>query len=235
MAFEDKSLEMAKRLKQLRVDRGFSHEKLAAELSKQYGIRISKDSLINYEVADPNSERKYPNNGMKIEYLRCLADFFGVSTDYLLGLTDPTVTSPNMDERAICNRTGLSSVAVHNLLIAHDFELDSIITTINMLLCHEDAGLFLFGESQKITGENVFRSIAEFLYSPNLAGHFLISADGQLTECADRFTSESGSIYIPHGYVGSVPKNEAIERFQTNRIIDSLKQIRKVMHEEQGV
>ena len=117
MAFEDKSLEMAKRLKQLRKENRFSHEKLRTELVK-YGIEISKDSLINYEVTDPFHTKAYSNNGMKVEYLRVLADFYHVSTDYLLGLAnDPT---PDPTTQSVCNYTGLSGATVKSLHLLED-------------------------------------------------------------------------------------------------------------------
>lgn len=120
MAFEDRSLEMAKRLKQLRKENRLSHEKLRTELLK-YGIEISKDSLINYEVTDPFHTKAYSNNGMKVEYLRAFAAFYHVSTDYLLGLAnDPT---PDPTIQSVCSYTGLSGATVKTL---HSFDVGSI-------------------------------------------------------------------------------------------------------------
>lgn len=100
------SIKMADRLRQLRESRKISYEKLSKTLSERYGIKISSDSLMNYEVAESTHTKAYKNLGMRVEYLRCFADFYGVSTDYLLGLAE----NPVLDQstRAVCEYTGLS-------------------------------------------------------------------------------------------------------------------------------
>lgn len=100
MGFDiEKSFIMAERLKQLREEKGLSHEKLSKALFDQYGVKISSDSLINYEVADAGHTKAYKNQGMRVEYLRCLADFYGVSADYILGqINDPCRAPSAIDE-----------------------------------------------------------------------------------------------------------------------------------------
>lgn len=97
---------MANRLKQLRESKGLSHEKLCKAILERYNIKISSDSLQNYEVADINHTKAYKNQGMRVEYLRCFADFYGVSADYLLGISD--VQSPDPKVGQIIQYTGLS-------------------------------------------------------------------------------------------------------------------------------
>lgn len=121
MAFEDKAAEMAKRLKKLRKEKGLSHEKLANSLWDCYGVSISKDSLANYEKAEKYSARQFPNNGMKVEYLRCFADFYGVSTDYILGISDEPVPEANV--QSVCCYTGLSGASVRTL---HELEENTV-------------------------------------------------------------------------------------------------------------
>lgn len=103
---KQQSLTMAARLKDLRVSKGLSHEKLSKALREKYDIRISSDSLMNYEVTEEYHTKAYANQGMRAEYLRCLADFYGVSSDYLLGITDTKSADPNMQAAAVF--TGLS-------------------------------------------------------------------------------------------------------------------------------
>lgn len=104
---------MAERLKQLREGRGLSHDKLSKALADQYGVKISPDSLINYEVADANHTKAYKNQGMRVEYLRCLADFYQVSADYLLGLSPNPTNDKDLD--AVCKYTGLSESSIYRL------------------------------------------------------------------------------------------------------------------------
>lgn len=88
MELSDLSLLTGARLKAERERLGLSHLALRDAILEKYGIEISKDSLINYEVSDANHTKAYKNNGMRVEYLRYLADFYGVSTDWLLGVSD---------------------------------------------------------------------------------------------------------------------------------------------------
>ena len=111
--FKEQSTLMGKRLKALRESKGISHVALRDELRKKYDIDISRDSLINYEVSDKEHPKAFKNDGMRVEYLRYLADFYGVSTDYLLGLTD--VKTPDASLRAVCEYTGLSETTIHSI------------------------------------------------------------------------------------------------------------------------
>ncbi len=124
MEFADKTFIMAKRLKELRENyedkesrenhknKGLSHAKLSQKLREKYTIKISKDALIAYEAPEYHT-RAGANDGMSARYLRCLADFYGVSADYILGMDVPP--TPNMEERAVCEYTGLSEPAINFL------------------------------------------------------------------------------------------------------------------------
>lgn len=61
----------SKRLKELREKKGLSHEQLAEELG------IPRSTITHYE----NSEERMPRNNR----LNQIADYFGVSVDYLIG------------------------------------------------------------------------------------------------------------------------------------------------------
>lgn len=88
----------AQRLKTLRKERGITQQQLAD------GVGISKGGLSYYE----NSGRT-PD----ISILERFADFFGVTTDYLLGRTNAQTQKAKL--QAVCNYTGLSDKSV-NLL-----------------------------------------------------------------------------------------------------------------------
>ena len=108
---------MAKRLKTLREDKELSNAKLADALKQQYGISISKDSLQSYEVSDLNSSKvrdgQLPCSKMNTQYIACISDFYGVSNDYLLGVTD--IKDRNQNVREICDSTGLCEWFVNYL------------------------------------------------------------------------------------------------------------------------
>lgn len=72
------------------------------DLAKELGVT---DNTISYFV----SGSRTPN----LEQITTIADFFHVSTDYLLGRTN--AKTQNADLRAICDYTGLSEAAVSEL------------------------------------------------------------------------------------------------------------------------
>ena len=111
------SFEMGSRLKSLREERHLSYQELADALFEKYGIKISKDSLRDYEIcSDYRSKAKsLPNLGMRTEYLIALSDFYEVSTDYLLCKTD--IYFKDIQMRKICEYTGLSERSLDMVLV----------------------------------------------------------------------------------------------------------------------
>lgn len=107
----NKSFVMAERLRLLRESHKLSLEKLSKTLSEKYGLKISSDSLMNYEFSKGGHNKTYKNLGMRVEYLYCLADFYGVSTDYILGISD--VKSPDPSLQAVVEYTGIPEDALH--------------------------------------------------------------------------------------------------------------------------
>jgi transcriptional regulator with XRE-family HTH domain len=103
----------ATRLKSLRKERGLSHVALRNELEKKCKLEVSKDSLIKFEVSEDFHSSFGATKGMKAETLFCLAKFYNVSVDYLLGNTD--IRSQNPDVKIVCGYTGLSEEAVSSL------------------------------------------------------------------------------------------------------------------------
>ncbi len=71
-------LTIQERLKDLRVERGLTLEQLSAETG------ISKSALGKYEADDFKDISPFS--------MVALAKFYGVSTDYLLGLTEQKIT-----------------------------------------------------------------------------------------------------------------------------------------------
>lgn len=105
---------LADRLRELRKEKGLSWDSLAETLKAQYEIQIHRDTLKFYEAKKGHSKAGN-NRAMKAEYLYCLADYYGVSADYLLGRTD--TRSPEADIKAACEFTGLSEQAVTSLKV----------------------------------------------------------------------------------------------------------------------
>ena len=85
----------AQRLKTLRKERGITQQQLAD------GVGISKGGLSYYENAGRTPD---------ISILERFADYFGVTTDYLLGRTNAQTQKAKL--QAVCNHTGLSDKSV---------------------------------------------------------------------------------------------------------------------------
>ena len=108
----NRSFEMGRRLKALRNAKGLSHNDLKNEFQSRYGIKISRASLLNYEIDNEFHSKAdaLSNLKMNAEYLNCFADFYGVSTDYLLCKTD--ISALDEDVQCVCNCTGISENGV---------------------------------------------------------------------------------------------------------------------------
>lgn len=92
------------RLKQLRESRGMTRMALADELE------VSRASIGYYETRERSPD---------IVFLNRAAEFFGVSADYLLGLTD--TESPNPSVQNAVALTGLSENAIKTLADINSF------------------------------------------------------------------------------------------------------------------
>ena len=133
------SIKIAQRLKGLREEKGLSHDKLSETLAKEYGINISKSSLINYEVTATHHVKATQNLGMSVKNLRCLADFYGVTTDYILGREDDPHRVPSAIDQlgvtedavtAISDAAAAGTIDQLNLLLAHQ-DLPTILKMLN--------------------------------------------------------------------------------------------------------
>lgn len=152
------SFTMAKRLKELREKHKLSHMKLGKELFNKYkdcddkkpdekrkkiktGSLISKDSLMQYEVSDINHTKAFANDGMSVENLRFLADFYNVSADYILGLSD--ISSRNETIQNVNYVTGISQHAIIKLKIEKECENNELSNFISYVIEHEKIDEFI--------------------------------------------------------------------------------------------
>lgn len=114
-----KSYPLSSRLRELRKERGLTYDGLKKALDEKAlegdgFIAISRDSLVHYE--DAGKEHKFAEACMKmsVENLLCLANFYDVSVDWLLGRPG-SVKHGNADKAAVCEYTGLSEDALESL------------------------------------------------------------------------------------------------------------------------
>ena len=101
----------ARRLRELRLEKGFSSvEKVANTLSERYGAGFSKDTLGNYERICDDASTRTNAGGMPIRTVYCLSEFYGVSVEYILGLSDNRTKDTEL--AAVCEYTGLSEECI---------------------------------------------------------------------------------------------------------------------------
>lgn len=106
-----------KRIVELRNEKGVTQDKMAKD------INFKRSDIAHYE-----SDRTVP-----IDKLYKIANYFGTSTDYLLGLTDSK--SPKISDVSICNRIGIKDKQIR---ILERLKNSKIIDTINFLIEQEE-------------------------------------------------------------------------------------------------
>lgn len=127
---------VGERIAVLRESRGLSQKGLSDELAKN-GLVVRRETITQWE----NGTRD-----LKTEYLAKLSQFFNVTTDYLLGLSN--VKSTDYNYRAICKTTRLSESAVAALLNASDEE----VAAISEMICTGNYAL----------AEKIYRAVKEW-------------------------------------------------------------------------
>lgn len=113
-----------KRLAELRTKKGITQTQLA-EITQIQRVTIAK-----YETGE---------RAPSIDNLLSFVEYFGVSADYLLGLTN--IRSNDPDIVSVCQFTGLSDVAINCLkqedeLYRTFYSSDQFFPTINEILCN---------------------------------------------------------------------------------------------------
>lgn len=166
---------LGKRLKELRIDKKISLGKL------EEAVDISTSNLGDYE-----NDNKNPT----VERLKRIAEFYGVSLDYLAGITE--VKSVDFSVRAICDEIGLSEAAViklqedtqpgvnrnHDVTIKGEIDAlwaarnRGLLTVLDALICHSGFWNCLQHLHEYIYPNNVRISSLEAFYKSRASDDF---------------------------------------------------------------
>ena len=112
MLYDESRMTLTKeRLEDLRKEKKLSFEQLSKQLAER-GVSISHTNLKNYEINDPLHPLYGRTRSMSIEYLVAFADFYDVSVEYLLGLSD----SRKREYHDISEQLGLCDGAIKELI-----------------------------------------------------------------------------------------------------------------------
>ena len=112
MLYDEARMALSKeRLEDLRKEKKLSFEQLSKQLAER-GVNISHTNLKNYEINDPVHPLYGRTRSMSIEYLVAFADFYDVSVEYLLGLSN----SRKREYHDISEQRNLSDGAIEELV-----------------------------------------------------------------------------------------------------------------------
>ena len=112
MLYDEARIALTKeRLEDLRKEKKLSFEQLSKQLAER-GVNISHTNLKNYEINDPVHPLYGRTRSMSIEYLVAFADFYDVSVEYLLGLSN----SRKREYHDISEQLNLSDGAIEELV-----------------------------------------------------------------------------------------------------------------------
>ena len=112
MLYDEARMALTKeRLEDLRKEKKLSFEQLSKQLAER-GVNISHTNLKNYEINDPIHPLYGRTRSMSIEYLVAFADFYDVSVEYLLGLSN----SRKQEYHQISEQLGLCDGAIEELI-----------------------------------------------------------------------------------------------------------------------
>lgn len=119
---ERENATFAVNLRKLFEDKKATHNELACFLKEKTG-----DSITRQAVGQWCNGNSSPN----LKTVPVIAEFFGVSSDYLLGMSD--VKSTNVELRAVCEFTGLTGEAAETLNLINRTDKE-VLDTVNYLL-----------------------------------------------------------------------------------------------------
>ncbi|WP_296561971.1 helix-turn-helix transcriptional regulator [uncultured Acetobacterium sp.] len=220
--------EFAVKLQSLIIESGKSIKQLAVEIGVPSG-----------------SLSKYQNNAAEpgINSLYKIADYFNVSADYLLGITDQRTS--NIDDKAIHETIGLSDKAIEKLKGYKKYLPGVLIPTINSLIEYEDDPYHLsMSESySKITTVSE-KEIEDFItllselkntdkesHESNDCHPVIPSGPLKLIDDFFNFTvANEGQLRIDSevGFIGTMDSQKIIDTL----IIDDLKEVLRFMREK---
>lgn len=111
MLYDEARMALTKeRLGELRREKKLSFEQLSKRLAER-GVNISHTNLRNYEIDHPAHPLYGRTKSMSIEYLAAFADFYEVSVEYLLGLSN----SRRREYHDVSEQLGLCDEAIARL------------------------------------------------------------------------------------------------------------------------
>lgn len=202
-----------KRFSELRYETGLSQVKLGKLL------KLSPATIGYYENGD-----RVPD----IVTAARIANYFSVSVDYLLGLSD--VRSTEQDIKNICKATGLSENAADGLISAAEWGEPALTKTINFLLSELASDLNC---ADKIES-GIVAQLKTYLYTTcNDNRTYSVSYSGKLINLSNTDIFAKPEIETAEDLLSCcrIGANEIIEKVLFERLCDAIKKTKKNLKE----
>ena len=204
---------VSRRIVELREEKGETQQELAD------AIGITRQSLSRYEIAVRT---------INVDVLGALAQHFGVSSDYILGLSD--VRSTDQDMKTACEVTGLSENALNGLIAAAEWGEPALTKTINLLLSELASDLNYEYEIDS----GIISQLKMYLYTASNDNRtFSVSHSGKLINLSNTDIFAKPEIETAEDLLSCcrIGANEIIEKVLFERLCDAIKKTKKNLKE----
>lgn len=225
----------AVKIRKLFEESGKTHSSLA-----EYIEECTGESVTRQAVGQWCNGNTCPN----LRTVPLIADYFGVSTDYLL--TDTEIRTADTDMKAVCEYTGLSEGAVNALRGLFEQAKAPISTpyidAINFLLDDVTKGVFFDNADQPHTNLLVF--LSEYLITTMKKGradndYFILK--GVMISSSDMEKALSASDdTVPPGHeedtmlINCIKQSEIVEKVLFDRVCEAMKKAKTLYHKKAG-
>jgi transcriptional regulator with XRE-family HTH domain len=181
------------RLQTLMRERKISDVALSDALSNESGGAVSDKSILQW--------RTNPKSNPTAKNIIRLADYFGVSTDYLLGLSDVATTEENIKQAAVTlnkSETAIERISYANMT---DKIMASKLNIADKFLCSESFLSMIFHCTEFAQASVKLNTKG----NPNIPSEYLITSN---REEADRFYNNKPLLMERAGYLYDI-QNDA--------------------------
>lgn len=186
-------------------------DKKQKELAEYLGV---KDNIISYFV----NGNRMPNTEQIIK----IAQYFNVSTDYLLGLTTISTTDKNL--KFVCEYTGLTENAIEVLHFYNKYDMQ-LPKTASFLL-ETEIGAIKDNQEQKLFNLGFVSAVDGYLNikKPLNEVNYYISKSGEVVEDNSSWENKSIDEIISLGI--NFRQSNVVEKLLLDNIIEILKQVK---------
>lgn len=199
--------------------------------------KITLQDIANATGILKGSLSKYQNNAVEIGIFNLvkLAEYFDVSVDYLLGITNvrkPLNDDDSKNLRITCDYTGLSQDSIETLNYFKEW-LPEYVATIELLIQTISLNKHIIPYEMGLTtyfNEGLLSSLTNYFYTDFLhkRGKFNITLSGNLLETNSTNRDVSSNTYIEDLIkIDEIEVSEVIQQVLMNTVIDNLKSEKK--------